>query len=42
MRASLLQLDVVANNANDIGLLLERLFEVVRGNRSHWGRTRVP
>src|SRR5208337_559503 len=35
LRPSLLQLDVVANDANDIRLLLEGLFEVVGGSRSH-------
>src|ERR1700686_1571573 len=34
LRPSLLQLDVVADDADDIRLLLKRLFEVVRGSRS--------
>ena len=40
LRASLLQLDVVADDADDIRLLLEAFFEVVGG--SHRGRTLVP
>src|SRR5207302_7424772 len=30
LRARLLELDVIADNANDVGLLLERVFEVGR------------
>jgi hypothetical protein len=35
LRARLLQLDVVAHNADDVGLLLEGFFEIVR---THWRR----
>ncbi len=36
LRARLLELDVVADNANDVGLLLERVFEVGGGHEKRW------
>jgi hypothetical protein len=42
LRPSLLQLDVVADDPDDIRLLLERFFEIVRRSRSHRGGTQLP
>src|SRR5208337_404999 len=39
LRPSLLQLDVIPDNADDIRLLLEGLFEVIGRSGGHWAHT---